>query len=661
MAWAMAPLLACQSGGLAEPPRSATSTALGRTASYDSMACWFDVNAPYPISCGQLVVPEDWNHEGGRQLHLPIVTFHTASAWDRAEPVVYLSGGPGGRSRVRTDVEIDRWVDFLRAEPWTRAHDVIVIAQRGTTWTDSDLSCPTLSDPLVRVNAGAAPGAWTDWRERLDDAVIACEGHLVEQGHQLGAYNMSQAARDVAALRVLLGLETWSIYGISYGTRYALTVMRNHPEGIRSAILDSPYPPQTATPGLSPDGVMGALDQVLEACAADALCGTKYPNLREDLKTVLARLAAEPIHLPVVNRDGSRTLFLEVDDVELTDVVVSYLRENDGIGLVPNLIEEIKDRPETFAAGYRDLLFDSEDPDSAEGAYMSIFCNDDFASVNHAEWAAQAERYPMLRDWILTRPFATPCASWPVKAVDPADKQPVSSDIPTLILAGALDPVTPVVYARATAATLSTGHLLVFPGRSHGVLSYDSCASEVIEAFLARPRIRPKIDCEGAEMEFSPSLNARAEALLDEGDDTGAERLLLEVLTAQKDGLEAGHRSFAYTYRNMGKVHLERGEYALAEPLFKKAMIVGWKTRGSYDPGIAVSAFYLARVYRKQGRREEAEAMYLRALRIEEAAYGPEHPELVTTLEAYADLLRELGRKTEALELETRARAIDRG
>jgi pimeloyl-ACP methyl ester carboxylesterase len=658
LAVGMTAVAACQSGSPNAPTDRSEKISFGRPTAWQPQPCWFEVSARRQVSCGQLMVPEDWAADGGRRLHLPVVIFHTASGWDRAEPVVYLTGGPGSRAGIRTDAEIERWLDFLGFEDWARAHDVIVIAQRGTTWTDSDLSCPGLSDPMIWTNTGKTPDAWTGRRKRLRDAVIACRDLLVGQGHALGAYNSTQSALDVAALRPLLDLDSWSLYGVSYGTRFALTVMRNHPEGIRSAILDSPYPPQLARLGVDAAGFQESLEQVLEACAADALCRTNYPDLRSSLATTLAELAQTPLHLPVTSRDGRTTAWLTIDDVELLDVLLSLVRDQDWVEHAPGMLEEIRERPDAFAGRYQELLFGEPDADSAEGAYLSIFCNDDHAAVASGYWAAEAERHPMLRTWLLARPEEMACDLWPVTPIDPRDKQPVVSEIPTLILAGALDPTTPPAFAHATAATLRRAHVFVFPGVSHGVLAADRCASAVVEKFLAQPAIRPDASCPGLKPEFSPSINARAEALLDEGRSAEAEELLQHLLATQERTVGASHRNIGITANNLGRAFLKRDLYDQAERFFKKALAINWKTRGRYDLNTAASAFFLALTYQEQGRIEDAEPLYRRALRIEEVAYGSDHPEVAITLEAYAGVLRGLGRDAEAAELEARAAAI---
>ncbi len=73
---------------------------------------------------------------------------------------------------------------------------------------------------------------------------------------------------------------------------------------------------------------------------------------------------------------------------------------------------------------------------------------------------------------------------------------------------------------------------------------------------------------------------------------------------------------------------------------------------------MATSLNNLALLYKAQGNYAEAEPLYRRSLAIWEKALGPEHPDVVQSLENYAALLRETGRADEAAEMEVRAKAI---
>jgi len=66
----------------------------------------------------------------------------------------------------------------------------------------------------------------------------------------------------------------------------------------------------------------------------------------------------------------------------------------------------------------------------------------------------------------------------------------------------------------------------------------------------------------------------------------------------------------------------------------------------------------LAGLHREQRQFDLAEPLYRRALVISEEALGQDHPDVATVLGNYAILLRNTGREEEAEPLETRAEAI---
>ena len=74
-------------------------------------------------------------------------------------------------------------------------------------------------------------------------ALQKCRDRLAATGVDLAAYNTAENAADIADLRVALGIDTWNVYGVSYGSNLALSVLRDHPQGIRSVVLDSVSPP----------------------------------------------------------------------------------------------------------------------------------------------------------------------------------------------------------------------------------------------------------------------------------------------------------------------------------------------------------------------------------------------------------------------------------
>jgi len=75
-------------------------------------------------------------------------------------------------------------------------------------------------------------------------------------------------------------------------------------------------------------------------------------------------------------------------------------------------------------------------------------------------------------------------------------------------------------------------------------------------------------------------------------------------------------------------------------------------------PDVAISLNNLAALYEDQGDYAKAEPLYRRSLAIREKALGPNHPDVATSLENLAALYRATGRSSEAQALERRAAQI---
>jgi pimeloyl-ACP methyl ester carboxylesterase len=76
------------------------------------------------------------------------------------------------------------------------------------------------------------------------------------------------------------------------------------------------------------------------------------------------------------------------------------------------------------------------------------------------------------------------CKKWPRGLVDPEFSQPLVSDVPTLLLSGSLDPVTPPADANRVAKNLKNSRHLVFEGAGHGQTGI-ACMDRVLAEFYA--------------------------------------------------------------------------------------------------------------------------------------------------------------------------------
>ena len=115
--------------------------------------------------------------------------------------------------------------------------------------------------------------------------------------------------------------------------------------------------------------------------------------------------------------------------------------------------------------------------------------------------AASADLLPQLRTGIVdpTLQNLALCNVWNVPA-NPLTE--VHSNIPTLVLAGTYDPITPPAWAEKAAANITGSKYVVVTGSGHGVWTAGDCPRQLITQFFDDPAA-PGPDCTAAPPEFS--------------------------------------------------------------------------------------------------------------------------------------------------------------
>ena len=105
---------------------------------------------------------------------------------------------------------------------------------------------------------------------------------------------------------------------------------------------------------------------------------------------------------------------------------------------------------------------------------------------------------------------------------------------------------------------------------------------------------------------------------------------------------------------NLASLLWSKGDYAAAEPLFRRALEACERVLGSEHPDTLTSVNNLASLLWKKGDYAAAEPLFRRALEAFERVLGPEHPDTLTSVNNLAGLLEVTGRNGEANELRVR-------
>jgi pimeloyl-ACP methyl ester carboxylesterase len=403
--------------------------------------------------CGTLEVPLDPSAPDGPAIELFVARIGALSAEPRPDPLLLIAGGPGQST-------VDFYLQMRSAfEPARRDRDLILVDQRGTGRSAEGFSCD-VPDDLSLDTAGT---------EELAGVVDAC---IAQLRHDPRYYTTSVAVRDLDEVRAALGIETWNVYGVSYGSRVAQHYLRQYPQNTRALVLDGVVPPPLA---LGPDvarEAQRALEQIFARCAQDPECGARFAGLPQLFAEVLARLDAGA---------ADETDPAPISSLELRTLVRFMSYSAATVALLPVLISEAHAGHYAPLAGQARTLL-RELPESLSFPMSSsVTCTEDLPYVAQTATGGLDSTY---LGTAIVDALRQICARWPVGPLDANFKTAVVSDAPVLLLSGEYDPITPPAYAeRVQAEGLMNSVHVVGRGQGHGLVGI-GCMPRVLRSFL---------------------------------------------------------------------------------------------------------------------------------------------------------------------------------
>ncbi len=422
--------------------------------------------------CGRFAVFEDRAARKGRTIALRVAVLPATGPDRQPDPIFYFAGGPGA-SAVDAAAELaTEW------EPALRRRDLVLVDVRGTG-DSNGLACTAL-----RGRAGVI-GFLDDFLPAV--GVRACRKEL--QAHaDLALYTTTNAVDDLDDARAALGYGRIDLRAGSYGSLLALVYLRRHGEHVRTATLDGVVPPDSRSPLHFAADAQHALDQVLDACAADARCHAAFPDPRAELARVLERLERTPARVEIRDATSGEAVPVELggDAVAQSLRYMLYLPES--AARIP-LDLHLADRGDLEPLAEAAVRFGDLMGGIAQGFFLSVTCAEDVPFYEVGEADAEA-RGSFLGDF-RARAQKAACAEWPRGRVPAGFAEPVRSSVPTLLLSGERDPVTPAQGAEEVARTLPHALRVVARGGGHSLdgLGGADCLGRLFTDFLDRGQV----------------------------------------------------------------------------------------------------------------------------------------------------------------------------
>lgn len=443
--------------------------------------CWGSPPAGYAMDCGWVEAPENPHGTSGNRVKLAVARIFSKAESPANDPVVYLEGGPGGAAIQSV------MTSFSSFEPLLKQRDLLVFDQRGAGLSEPSLSCAREFSTT------------TNEQERLS----RCQARITGAGIDLSAYNTRNNAADTEAVRVALGYPTWNLYGISYGTKLALTVARDYPDGLRSMVIDSVVPLEADLVADTPEIAQSAFSRVFAACEAQAKCHSAYPDLMGSLIGLLTQLTQSPAQ---ITSSAGQSYLIGPDEVLSVLYLMLYSAET--VTYVPATVQQLADGTYKVITAVLDQL--SQQEQVSLGMYLSMICGDEIPFTSREKLAEVAQRMePHFAAHFASPNLFDDCARWNVPASPASENEPVKAGVNTLVISGEFDPITPPAYGAQVVAQLRAGRAYELSGEAHGG-SLDTCGSQLVTSFLNAPGARPSDGCVNAPS--SPDFLVRSQS-----------------------------------------------------------------------------------------------------------------------------------------------------
>ncbi|TVQ29465.1 MAG: alpha/beta fold hydrolase [Wenzhouxiangella sp.] len=497
---------AVEAGMVGEPAEELAEITWLRADGFDPVICPFRGRIDYgpgEIECGLIRVPENRERPDSRTIELLFVRL-VARGEDaegeevevRDDPVIYLTGGPG--------VTVEGYVARLKDHGLLARRDLYILEQRGIG--NSGDFCPFFA---TRNRADQIWPTFAESQLAMMRQAEVCMTGAAEAGVDIAAYHTFENARDVKAMRMALGLDSWNVWGISYGSVLGQAYIKVDPEGIAAVVLDAIVPLDLEELMRIPHWHDRNLEMLFAACAGQPGCQRQFEDLRERYMAAMEKMIAEPVGLDVEPDerypDGRVYFFQDL----IAGLPFSLLYDESTHPAVPAIIAGLTRAVERNDQRlFRALALaegDSGGFSVSMGMSMAVRCLDGYID----RWAESAPgdfiAYPTLArsfgdlDMIARAPEL--CRQVGLVPRDPADFALVETDLPIVVANGAWDPITPVPLAEYIMPGFANGRLAIFPHAGHGPTRSVECAGDFMNDFFDDPQADLDQDCveEGGE------------------------------------------------------------------------------------------------------------------------------------------------------------------
>ncbi|MEL7101697.1 MAG: alpha/beta hydrolase [Pseudomonadota bacterium] len=407
---------------------------------------------------GVLTVPVNRSKPMGEMIDVEFFRFkRLPEANPDTPPIFLLRGGPGYPGlgdAIKNEKLYERAI-----YPYTKITDLVIVGQRGFG-TSGDLTCDSVPPSSLNEVSNSEES-----RNRYRQTAEQCRDKYLAQGRDLSGYNVKEMAADVADIARGLNYDGIQLDGTSFGSFWAMAVIRQHPDLVARATL-------SALEG--PDHTFdrpGAVKAALEAMASSAASSDRYKDripeegLLEAYEAVIQRAENSPIPTTFIEEDTGETISFDIDADALRRFAYGVRRKpvfrhvmkdwpDDLLKIIEGDFSDVATRLYGYMLG----------TDADNAAEEIIECSSGISS-NRRRAINSDPAKSLINPAVL---FDTSiCAVWD-DAIVAMDRSDFSSDIPVVLIQGTWDISTPFEDAKSVRMLFINNHFVTIEGGSHG-------------------------------------------------------------------------------------------------------------------------------------------------------------------------------------------------
>ncbi|MEM7097155.1 MAG: alpha/beta hydrolase [Pseudomonadota bacterium] len=422
-------------------------------------------NGNLAAQCATWARPLNYAQPDGDQIELFVTKLASTALEPATDAFTIINGGPGGSS-------IDLLVDLAQIiRLFTSERDVIVIDQRGTG-RSSPLLCDNITDSVDDFTT--------------EETLQLTQKCLEVLSHDPRYFTTTVAIQDLEALRQALGYEALSLYGVSYGTRVAQQYMREFPQQTRAVVIDGVVPPTQILGTEIAIHSQEALISAFTRCAESTACAAAFPDLEADFSTLQDTLRNNPVPLTLNHPVTGQPTEIELSYAHLMAYIRFALYAPEMTSLIPLVITQAAKEQNYLPIAANALRLIHNVTESINyGMHNAVMCTEDVPFFTEAT----IDKERMQASYIGMEMFDTlgaMCDVWPPGELHPDMKASLVSDVPTLILSGEHDPITPPTWGEAVKPGLKNSIHIIAPGQGHGTIAR-GCIPTLIKEFIEQP------------------------------------------------------------------------------------------------------------------------------------------------------------------------------